>query len=506
MIRNSESLYYRVKELISGKIGLNINERKLDELEKALLKGFSHSQYSSLQEYMMWLIKIPISSPDWRRLIEILTVNETYFFRNAPQFEAFRTEIFPSIIDAKRQQNKKELRIWSAGCSTGEEPYSFAILLSEILPDFRKWNIFILGTDINHSSLEKARQGFYREWSFRDVPQRIKSEYFTSQDGGFVIRPDIQQMVTFNYLNLVENCYPSFYNQTTDMDMIICRNVVIYFSNQTTESVMERFSQTLDTHGWLVVGHSEPMTTIRHTFNPVNIQNALFYRKPQPYTVKDKPAFTPVSSLKKDYSINSSAKTSGGFSHPENKIRTVGHSSGKKLIKPPDRQDLFFKTEMNKLVGAGKWQQAIQEIIHKIQEKPDVVDFYLDIAKIFADQKMLDKALQWCDKALKLDKSYLPSFFMTSLVYQELNRLDDAEKLLKQAIYVNPDFIFGHFHLAMIYQKSGNFQKAEKEFSNIKRRLENLSASEKLKHSDGMSVDQMSKLVATYLHELNGVK
>lgn len=494
-----------MKQLISGKIGLDINERKLDALEKALLKGFASSPYSSLQEYMLWLTKIPISSPDWRRLIEILTINETYFFRNAPQFEALRSEIFPSILENKRTQNKKELRIWSAGCSTGEEPYSLAILLSEILQDFSNWNIFILGTDINHVSLEKARVGFYREWSFRDVPQRIKAEYFTPQEGGFVIRPDIREMVTFTYLNLVENCYPSFYNQTTDMDMIICRNVVIYFTNETSARIMSGFFQTLDQDGWLVVGHSEPMTTIRHNFSAVNIQNALFYRKPKSCAGKQKSKIESLSPGKNEFRNYSQIRNPGVIQRPRNKIRTVSTLCHKKIQSRPGTTDLLFKAEMQKLVSAGKWRQAIEELTLKIGEKPGVVDFYLDIAKIYGDQKMLDEALQWCNKALKLDRSYLPSYFMVSLIYQELNRLDDAERLLKQAIYVNPDFIFGHFHLAMIYQKSGDFKKAEKAFSNIQRQLSDLSSSDKLIYSDGMSVDQMSKLVSNYLQKLDRI-
>lgn len=503
MIQNSESLYQRLQDLISGKIGLKINDRKLDELEQTLLRGFAGSQYSSLQEYMTWLTKIPISSPDWRRLIEILTINETYFFRNAPQMEALRSEIFPWLIDNKRRQNRKELRIWSAGCATGEEPYSLAILLSEILPDFKKWNIFILGTDINHASLEKARKGFYREWSFRDVPQRIKAEYFTAQDGGFVIRPDIRNMVTYSYLNLVENCYPSFYNQTTEIDMIICRNVVIYFSNKTTEQIMDGFFQTLDKDGWLVVGHSEPMTTIRHDFQPVNIQNALFYRKPQSNPAEITTKIKSGSVQKKHFTQNPFLKNSHILMRRGKPIRTIRSTPYRKVGKKVARQDLNFKSEMQSLINSGRWKQAIEEILYKIKEKPDVVDLYLDIAKIYADQKMLDDALHWCNKALKLDRTYLPSYFMVSLIYQELNRLDDAEKLLKQAIYVNPDFLYGHFHLAMIYQKSGDLKKAEKTFTNLKRELADLSASDKLIYSDGMSVDQMSNLVATYLQKLN---
>jgi len=500
VIRTSESIFFRLKELISGKIGLNINERKLDELEKALLKGFSNSQYSSLQEYMAWLMRVPISSPDWRSLIEILTVNETYFFRNAPQFESLRSVIFPAIIDAKRQQNRRELRVWSAGCATGEEPYSIAMLLSEILPDFKKWNIFILGTDINHSSLEKARTGFYREWSFRDVPQRIRSEYFTPQDGGFVIRPDIQQMVTFNYLNLVENCYPSFYNQTTDMDMIMCRNVMIYFSNQTSERVIERFYQTLDTNGWLLVGHSEPMTMLPHNFTTVNIQDALFYRKPDPLSAKEKS--TPAGASRKNIDTAArSLKSRYGSVHSAQQIRTVGKMNASPTNKlRPQAEDM---SEVNALVAAGKWLEAIQVLTDKIQTRPDKVDYYLDMAKIYANQKMLDQALRWCEKALEKDRVYLPSYFITSLVYQELNRFADAERLLKQAIYVNPDFLFGHFHLAMLYQKTGDLTKAKKIFSTIQRQLAELSGKDTLMYSDGLTVEQMSKLVSTYAGKLD---
>ena len=180
---------------------------------------------------MDWLLS---SEPPSRNQIEILasylTIGETYFFREKQTFEILEERILADLIKTRRQ-NERRLRIWSAGCCTGEEPYSIAMLLSKMLPDLKDWNISILATDINPRFLHKASEGVYSKWSFRDCPQGVKERYFRkAKEDRLEILPDIKKMVTFSYLNLVEDSYPSLSNCTNAMDVIFCRNVLMYFA------------------------------------------------------------------------------------------------------------------------------------------------------------------------------------------------------------------------------------------------------------------------------------
>ena len=159
-----------------------------------------------------------------------LTIGETYFFRVEPDFNALENHILPELIHL-RKDTGKYLRIWSAASSTGEEPYSLAILVRKLIPDIKDWNITILATDINTRSLAKAEKGIYGNWSFRNNPEWLKKIYFTPLlDERYQINRNIKDMVSFFYLNLARDTYPSLLNNTNGMDIIFCRNVLMYFT------------------------------------------------------------------------------------------------------------------------------------------------------------------------------------------------------------------------------------------------------------------------------------
>ena len=191
------------------------------------------------------------SSSPTRRQIEILanhlTVGETYFFRDKELFKTLEKPVLSKLIQS-RHRSGRHLRVWSAGCSTGEEPYSVAILLSKMIPDLRDWNITILATDISPLALQKAAGAVYGHWSFRDVQPEIQNGFFNQrEDGHFELLPRIREMVTFSYLNLVEDTYPSLFNNTNAMDIIFCRNVLMYFVPELAGKVARNFHRSLVT-------------------------------------------------------------------------------------------------------------------------------------------------------------------------------------------------------------------------------------------------------------------
>jgi chemotaxis protein methyltransferase CheR len=207
-----------------------------------------------------------------------LTVGETHFFRNRPQFEALERHILPEVIERRRATRR--LRLWSAACSTGEEPYSLAMLVDRLLPDRSGWDVRILATDINRAALERARRGRYGAWSFREVPAEVASSFFVRRDGTFEVAGRIREAVTFAHLNLADDCWPSAATHTVELDLILCRNVLIYFGEDLTRRVAAKLHGALADGGWLLVAPAELSLDVFRRFAVVNLNGAVVYRTP----------------------------------------------------------------------------------------------------------------------------------------------------------------------------------------------------------------------------------
>ena len=286
-----EAEYARFHELAQALTGMVFNDHRRPELERAVAETLQATGLTDLASLYDVLEQAPASHPARIRFVRHLAVGETHFFRNEPQFSALAQHILPDLIERKR--GVRQLRIWSAGCSTGEEPYSLAILLERLLPDLADWNVLLLATDINQDALERAQQGVYGPWSFRQAPPAFQAAYFTQEGRTFTLLPRIRQRVTFAYLNLAGANYPSPLTNTTHMDLILCRNVLIYFPPATTQHVVHRLYDALAEDGWLIVGHAEPSQEVFHRFVSCNFPDTVVYRK-QPLALVSPASFPPT--------------------------------------------------------------------------------------------------------------------------------------------------------------------------------------------------------------------
>lgn len=282
----TDELYALFRDLMHERCGLTYPERKRTDLAHGLSAALRTSKLGSLAQLYA---EARAYGPAWEVLVAHLTIGETYFFRNQAQFDALREQIVPELIE--RRSSIRTLRIWSAGCATGEEPYSLAMLLSERLPDLASWQLHILATDINPQFLARAREGLYGNWSFRDTQATLRDSYFAPEGSRWRLSARIRQMVNFSRLNLIEPCYPAIINGTYGQDIIFCRNVTIYFDEPTTRQIIERFYAALFPGGWLVVGHAEPQADLYQRFELHNFPRTIVYRKPL-----DAPFFTDLSS------------------------------------------------------------------------------------------------------------------------------------------------------------------------------------------------------------------
>ncbi|MBI4199222.1 MAG: chemotaxis protein CheR, partial [Chloroflexi bacterium] len=270
-MRLSDEVCLQARTLIASRLGLDFPEARQADLQRGILRSVQGGSLSDPEAYLAWLATLPDESPEWRRLASHLTVGETYFFRDRACFEALEQRVLPSLIAARQSEGILRLRLWSAGCATGEEAYSLAILLDRLLPAWTDWALTILATDINGEALEVARRGRYREWSFRGTPQGIRERYFHLRGAEtFELDPRIRRMVTFAPLNLAEDGYPDVMTNTTAMDLILCRNVLMYFAREAQRATVARLQRALVPGGWLAVSPAEASADLLGPLVPVN--------------------------------------------------------------------------------------------------------------------------------------------------------------------------------------------------------------------------------------------
>jgi chemotaxis protein methyltransferase CheR len=242
--------------LIAKRTGIEIRERDQANLSTKILLRMKVIRLSSATFYYQLLESLTENSHhEWLALIALLTNSESYFFRDREQFSLLRNHILPELV--QRKQESQTIRICSAGCSSGEEPYSIAILLKEIIPELEHWNLTILGVDINQVALKKAEAGIYSPWSFRSVSSEVKQQYFQFINNQYHIDSKIKEMVRFKTLNLIGDQFPQQDSELKEMDLIVCRNVLIYFETLAVSKVLSKFHQTLQPLGYLLTGHAE---------------------------------------------------------------------------------------------------------------------------------------------------------------------------------------------------------------------------------------------------------
>ena len=275
----SPILLSELRRFIVRNLGLEFPQSRQTDLERRLQLAADELGFPNVNACMQSLISSSWTPHQVEILAGSLTVGETYFFRDRAAFDVFEKRLLPEIISS-RGVGARRLRIWSAGCCTGEEPYTLAILTRQNLLDLSRWSVTIRGTDLNPRFLARCRRGLYRDWSFRGVSQELQDTYFEKlPDGQFEIRQDIKRMVSFSYLNLVENNYPSPLNNTGSMDVIFCRNVLMYFQQEQLQAAARRIASCLETGGWLVVGAGEGATLPLDGLTPISIDGRVFYRK-----------------------------------------------------------------------------------------------------------------------------------------------------------------------------------------------------------------------------------
>lgn len=436
------------RSLIAERLGLDFTERREDDLERRVLRACSAVGAADPARYVAKLSKLPAESPEWMRFIGHLTVGETYFFRDHGFFEALEKEVLPQLIEHRRRKGIRRLRIWSAGCSTGEEPYSLAMLLDRLVPDRADWSITVLATDLNPQTVAVARQGVYREWSFRGTPEWIRRRYFRGRGAGmFELDTEIRQMVTFAPLNLAEEVYPSLATNTTAMDVILCRNVVMYFTREAQRETVARLQGALAEGGWLALSAAETSADLLRPLEPMRFADAVLFRKGESRRVS--PAVP-------------SRATPRPMAPP-------------RARRQPERRP-------------------------PVPEPPPALDQSpLALARSEADRGNLDHAAGVCRDAVRGNRLDPKAHLLLAAIEQERGEISAAVEAIRSAIYLAPESPSAHFILGSLLFRQGQTARARTSMQTVVGLLTAVPPEQMIDGADGVRAGRLLDTAIAHL-------
>ena len=470
-----------LRDLLEAKTGLYLPGEKLDRLEEPFKDTRGTLSSTSPQQVIHAIGADSAEGRDYlNKLIAAVATNETYFFRTSPHFEALKNYLLPELLRAKLAQGKKSLRIWSAGCSTGEEPYSLAILLLDNFPELRAWQTTILASDIDLDALETAQRGIYRPWSFRGVdPDVIKKHFHAEKGERYRIDERISSLVIFQPLNLKSDPYPSSFYGTTELDIILCRNVTIYFRPETIQKVIRKFYDCLVEGGFLLTGAAEYFPKTYQDFEVRAFPETVIYQKPssqkKPSTLKS------ASALSSLWPVRQSPT-------PPTAQEKTDHASAEKGERDP-------VDEVLDLISQGEPDKALVLLADLAEKNPKDSRVTFLLGQIAADRHHLSEAFHWLSQTLALDPLHLHAYYLLGLLWIEEGKIDEALQSFKKTVYIDPNFTLGHFYIGRIHKEQGQIKEARKSLALVKSLLGSTHLSDPLAGAEGMTAQQLLTLV-----------
>jgi chemotaxis protein methyltransferase CheR len=448
-----ENLLSRLSEFVARTMGWDFPPSRHADLRRGIAAAARELGFNSAADCAQQCLAGTMSNQDLERVASHLTVGETYFFRETKTFEVLAGDILPPLIRSRRDGGRT-LRIWSAGCCTGEEPYSIAILLQQILPDWQQWNITLLATDINPRFLRKAEAGIFGQWSFRGAPPWLKERYFREEsEQRFEILPGVRRMVRLAQLNLAAQSYASVLDEIGPMDVIFCRNVLMYFQPPRAAKVIEKLYDAQADGGWLFVSSSELSSDSFAPYFSTNLNGSILYQKDskRPW----KPAAAPVAFV------------------PQPQME----------VPPPP---MPIELAMPAL---------------EAEPPPPVVDApesALGVeARSLANRGNLTEALGCCDRWIAADKLNPASHYLRSVVLQEQGAILEAVQSLRRALYLDPNHVLAHFALGSIARGRHELRESRRHLVNALRLLKAYPPQTVLPESEGVTAGRLAQIIGS---------
>jgi chemotaxis protein methyltransferase CheR len=469
----------RFRAIVVQRLGLKFEGGNLPYLVDVLRQRMVATDSARFESYVNQLTTSP--GQELAALAERLTVNETFFFRNADSLRAFTEVVLPGRVRAK--PNDRRLRILSAGCASGEEPYSLAILVREALPDFAAWDVKILGIDVSQAMLAKARQARYSSWSLRATSPDARSRYFRQEGGDFVLDPAIQKMVTFEERNLIDQD-PLFW-QSLACDVVFCRNVIMYFAPEQAQQVVQRIGQALLPGGSLFLGHAETLR-VTDEFILCQTRDAFYYHRDE--EGQDASAVVESAGSWVDVIARASDRidTLAGETAPIIAARSWDLGPALEAV----RQERF--ADALELMGA---------LPPGADDDPDAL---LLRAVLLTNNGRLGESEAVCKRLLALDGLNAGAHYLMALCREHASDAPGAIEHDQTAIDLDASFAMPHLHLGIMAKRAGDVATAQRDLERALILLAGEDDSRVLLFGGGFSRETLLQLSRTELRAAGG--
>ncbi len=486
----------RIVQQVCTRTGLFFRDSQQETVELGIRQAMQRAKQTSVAEYSHQIEHDARACDD---LLMELTVGETYFFRDTGQMEFIRRNIVPEI--SARRGLTHAIRIWSAGCATGEEPYSLAMLCSEEgLAD----RTHILATDISRRSLERAHKAHYGEWSLRGDGASVARKHLRREGDRYHVAPAIRSRVQFEYLNLALDVYPSSVTGTRDLDLILCRNVLIYFDRDTIASVARRFYESLAPGGWVVTAAGDPSLDDHAPFETTITDSGLFYRRGK--TVAKLSATVQSFASSSNNQSNDQSNNQSSFDNPYINSNANSPASVESQPLAPVAQPVTVAPAPSRDTLATA-QQALNIGEYKLAAEiaarlPDTADSVAVRVQALANFD-LRHAEQVCETAAKRHALSAHLQYLHAVLLLDLNREQEAVEAARRAVYLDNSLAIAHFTLGSVMRRLGDFDGARRSFRNARDLCDARPADEVVRFSDAEHAGTLARAAQLQLEGLN---
>jgi len=401
------------RQLLAQKTGLRVPPDARERFIGMLHERAARRNYATLKEYQTFLVGDGAAG-EWEEFARAFTSSETFFFRDHGQIDLLRMRLLPELI--ARHRNDKTLRLWSAGCASGEEVYSLSMLVDMLLPMRDGWNIVIFGTDIDSEAIARAQRGRYGKWSFRMVPAELQQRYFHFEGNEWVLDERIRRMVTFRVANLVGEMFPDGGSELHDMDLILCRNVFIYFDPAAVSAVAAKFVATLVEGGYLMAAHTELIGQRMQGLESSLFAEGVVYQR---------------------------------------HVRVPAY-----VAPPPVAAGMVMRIvpDRSAQITPDNAAQVHKSPLLPQSQNPAIA--LCTAARTLADRGEYELAEQMCSKALDADPLAALPYFLLAQLAQLKGDFERAKECLNKAIYLDHHCVAAYLELAALHERSGDMPRA----------------------------------------------
>jgi chemotaxis protein methyltransferase CheR len=507
------------RRLVSPRLGFQFDDDKLELLADILCQRMKATGCEQFSDYHQHFTKHDGEHEEMRALAEHLTVCETFFFRYWDHFRAFAELVVPEVLRA--QNHHQKLRLLSAGCASGEEAHSLAILIRDWLPGLSASDVTVLGIDVNPSVLEKAKRGIYSAWSLREAPGDLLAKYFHQEGHNFRLDDSVRSLVSFQERNLVEDD-PSFWREDA-FDVVFCRNVPMYFTPEAMRSVIARIARSLVPGGFLFLGHAETLRGISHDFHLRHTHDTFYYQRRRVGDVDCHPILPPIRPAK-----GASSAYMRGIAQPDSSWfeviqrsservvnltreksvplalpprESTPHTATHLLLPPRPACDLTLAIE---LVGKERFAEAMQLLLTLPPESKADPDAQLLLAVLLTNGGDLPEAEKICQHLLKLDELNAGAHYLMALCREHAGDCKAAIEHDEAAVYLDSAFAMPHLHRGLVAKRSADIKTARQQLGRALVLLAREDASRVLLFGGGFTREALTEFCRTELRTCGG--